>query len=213
MFKLIKFIIFILLVGIAIYFGQNLILEKIGRFIYEKDDLKPADVIVILAGEEEERVEYGVKLFKEGWARKDRIIMAGGPIVWKYSWASLMKQHAEHLGIQGRVIMLEDRSRSTEEDAQFTMEILLQHGFSSVLLVTSPYHSKRASRIFRKIMGKEIKVISAPVEKSWFSFDEWWKRRRDRAQVLNEYSKFVWLWIFGIQEYPYNNTQTQAEHI
>ena len=198
MFKCFKFLIMIIILTALIYFGHPFLLDKAGKLIYEKDDLKPADVIVILAGEDTERVEYGVYLFREEWAKKDRIIMAGGPLVWKHSWASLMKEHAEYLGIPGKDILLEDKSRTTEEDAKYTMDILKKYGYTSLILVTSPYHSRRASAIFQKIMGKEIKVISAPVENSWFKFSDWWKRRRDRSTVLNEYSKFLWLWIFGV---------------
>jgi len=200
MFKFFKVLVAFALISGLLYVGHGFILEKAGRYLYYKDEIKPADVIVVLAGEETERVEYGVKLFKEGWARKDRIILAGGPLVWKYTWASLMKEHAISLGAPKNAILLEDKSRTTEEDVRFTKEILNKHGYKSCILVTSPYHSRRATRIFRKIMGDKIIVISAPVEKSWFSFDEWWKRRRDRARVLDEYSKFIWLWIFGLKD-------------
>ncbi len=187
-------------IGIILYFSAGFILDKMGRYLYHKDELKPVDVIVILAGEETERVEYGVKLFKEGWARKDRIILAGGPVVWKYTWAALMREHAASLGMAKNAVLLEEKSRSTEEDALYTKEILKKHGYKTCIIVTSPYHSKRAHKIFTKVMGDKIKVISAPVEESWFKFDEWWKRRRDRSMVFNEYSKFAWLWFFGLKE-------------
>lgn len=190
---------FVIVLGI-LYAGHGFILEKAGWFIYYKDELQPADVIVILAGDETERVEYGAKLFKEGWARKDKVILAGGPLVWKYTWASLMKEHAIYLGIPKNAILLEDKSRTTEEDARFTKEILKKYGYKSCILVTSPYHTRRAAKIFKKTMGDEIKIISAPSDESWFKFDEWWKRKRDRAKVLDEYSKFIWLMIFGIKD-------------
>ena len=198
MFRCIKVIILLLILTALVFFGHPFLLDKAGKFVYKKDELKPADVIVILAGEEKERVEYGAYLFREEWAKKDRIIMAGGPLAWKYTWASLMKEHAEHLGIPGKDILLEDRSRNTEEDAKYTKDILQKYKYKSLILVTSPYHSKRAYTIFQKVMGKDIKIISAPVENSWFKFEDWWKRRRDRSMVLNEYSKFLWLWIFGV---------------
>jgi uncharacterized SAM-binding protein YcdF (DUF218 family) len=200
MFKLLKVLIAFALISVLLYVGHGFLFEKAGRYLYFKDELKPADVIVVLAGEETERVEYGVKLFKEGWARKDKMVLAGGPLVWKYTWASLMKEQAMYLGVPKNAILLEDKSRTTEEDARFTKEILNKYRYKSCILVTSPYHSRRATKIFRKIMGDKIIVISAPSEKSWFSFDEWWKRRRDRSTVLNEYSKFVWLWIFGVKD-------------
>ena len=199
MFKCIKLLIVALIFVALVYFGHPFLLDKAGRFIYKKDELKPADVIVVLAGEDNERVEYGAYLFRQKWARKNRIIMAGGPAVWIYSWASLMKEHAEYIGIQSKDILLEDQSRTTAEDAKYTKEILRKYGYRSIILVTSPYHSKRAFAIFQKVMGKDIYIISAPVENSWFKFEEWWKRRRDRSIVLNEYSKFLWLWIFGVE--------------
>lgn len=198
MYRLFKLFIVLILISALLYLGHGFLLEKAGRFLEYRDELKPADVIVVLAGEHTERVEHGAKLFKDGWARKDRLILAGGPIVWKYTWASLMKEQALYLGIPKSSVLIEDRSRSTEEDAIFTKEILNSHGYNSLILVTSSYHSRRAAKIFRTIMGGEIKVISAPCETNWLKFDKWWKRRMDRAKILDEYSKFLWLLLFGI---------------
>jgi len=200
MIRLLKCLFLLILVAGILLLTHSFVLTRAAEMLIKKDEIKPADVIVVLAGEQEERVRYGTKLLEDDWARKDRIIMAGGPLVWKYTWASLMKEQAESLGIPGKKILLEDKSRSTGEDALYTKEILQQNGFKSIILVTSPYHSKRASLIFERVMGREFKIISAPVDESWFSIDDWWKRRRDRAIVLNEFSRYIWLWIFGVQE-------------
>jgi uncharacterized SAM-binding protein YcdF (DUF218 family) len=195
--RLLKFLILLALLVVPLYLFHGFLLDKAAKYLYYKDEMKPADVIVILSGDETERVEYGVKLFKEGWARKDKMILSGGPAVWKHTWASLMQEHALYLGVPRKAIILEDKSRSTEENAQFTKVILKRYGYASFILVTSPYHSKRAFKIFKKIMGEEIKIISAPSEESWFRFDDWWKREKDRKAVLSEYSKFLQFWIFG----------------
>jgi uncharacterized SAM-binding protein YcdF (DUF218 family) len=199
MFRCIKFFILLLVFAGIVYLGRSFVLDKAGRYIYAKDELRPADVIVVLAGEEEERVEYGVKLFKEGWARKDRIIMTGGPVVGRHTAAGLMKEQAEEFGVPAKFILMADKSRSTEDDARYTGEILKDKGYTSILLVTSPYHSKRASMIFKETLPG-IRIISAPTDKSWLSLEEWWKRPRDRDMVLSEWSKFIKLWIFGVQK-------------
>ena len=195
--RLFKFLILLALIAVPLYLFHGFILSKAAKYLYYKDELKPADVIVILSGEETERLEYGVKLFKEGWARKDKIILTGGPVAWKHTYASLMQEHALYLGVSKKAILLEEKSTSTEENALFTKEILKRYGYSSLIIVTSPYHSKRAFKIFKKIMGGEIKIISAPSEESWFRFDDWWKRKKDRKAVLSEFSKFFQFWIFG----------------
>jgi uncharacterized SAM-binding protein YcdF (DUF218 family) len=108
-----------------------------------------------------------------------------------------MQEHALYLGVPKKAILLEDKSTSTEENALFTKQILKRYGYTSLILVTSPYHSKRAFKIFNKIMGGEIKIISAPSEESWFRFDDWWNRKRDRKAVFSEFFKFIQFWIFG----------------
>lgn len=195
--RCLKVVLFLCAVIILVFFGHSLLFDHMGKYIYEKDDLKPADVIVVLAGREGERVEYGVRLFKEEWARKDRIIMSGGPVVWNYTAAALMKQEAESLGVPGRNILLEDRSVTTAQGAEYMREMLHKHGYKSVILVTSPYQSKRAAVTFRKVLGSDVRVICAPVEDSWFEFRDWWKRPRERDIVLQEYAKFIRLWVFG----------------
>ena len=204
MLRCIKLLLVLLVLAGVVFFGHGIILDRAGKYLYEKDELKPVDVIVVLGGEEKERVEYGVKLFKEGWARKNRVIMTGGPVVGKHTYAGLMKEQAEELDVPGKFILLADRSRSTEQDAKYTGEILKRNGYKSIILVTSPYHSRRASIIFRKALPG-IRVICAPSDKSWLSFDEWWKRPRDRDRVLSEWSKFLKLWIFGVQKYEPDN--------
>lgn len=181
----------------GLYLGHGFLLEKAGDLLIRKDELKPADVIVVLGGEREERVIHGVKLFKDGWARKDRIIMTGGPAVWKYTWAGMMKEQAEALGVPGKNIIVQDVSRNTEEDAIYVRGLLAIRGYKSIILVTSPYHSKRASIIFGRVLGVDYKVINAPVPDSWLKFSQWWKRPRERDMVLNEFSKFIRLWLFG----------------
>jgi uncharacterized SAM-binding protein YcdF (DUF218 family) len=198
MFKCIKLLVALIVLSLLVFAGHSLLLDKAGRYLFKKDELKPADVIVVLAGEEKERIQYGVRLFKEGWSRKDRIVMSGGPAVGDRSSAALMKEYAAHLGVPAGDILTEERSRSTEENALYTKTLLDRKGYTSIILVTSPYHSKRASVIFRAILGRRWKIIDAPCEPSWFSFDGWWRKPRDRDTVLSEFSKFLRIWIFGV---------------
>ncbi len=201
MFKCIKLLVMMIILSVVVFATYETVLDEAGEYLYKKDQIKPADVIVVLGGEQTERVKFSSKLFKEGWARKDRVIMSGGPVVWKFTLAYLMKEHAKYLGVPARAIILEEKSESTEENAKYVKEILLKRGYKSIILVTSPYHSKRSYIIFQKVMGDEIEIISVPVpvEDSWLSLHGWWKKRLDRSRVLSEYAKFTWLWLFGVK--------------
>lgn len=166
------------------------LLTGLGQFLIVREELKPTDVIIVLAGEREERVEYGVWLYQQGYA--PQIIMAGGPVVWRVTAAQIMKEQAVFLGVPAEDILLEERSTTTEENAEFTKDLMIANEFKSALLVTSPYHSRRASRIFHRVFGQEMEIISVPVPNSRFSVDEWWKRDRDTRQVVSEYLKLIW---------------------
>jgi uncharacterized SAM-binding protein YcdF (DUF218 family) len=195
--SLLKLFILLAILALPLYLFHGFILDKAAKYLYCKDELKPADVIVVIPDSETGySVEYGVKLFKEGWAKKDRIILSGGVATWKYTWASLMKEQALSLGVPRNAILLEEKSASTKENAIFAKDVIKRHGYTSLILVTSAYHSKRANKIFEKIMGNEIKVLSAPSEENGFRFENWWKRERDRRTVLIEFFKFFWFWIF-----------------
>jgi uncharacterized SAM-binding protein YcdF (DUF218 family) len=196
--SLLKLLILLAILALPLYLFHGFILDRAAKYLYCKDELKPADVIVVIPDSETEySVDYGVKLFKEGWARKDRMILSGGNITWKYAWASLMQEQALSLGVPRNAILLEEKSTSTKENAVYTREIMKRHRYTSLILVTAAYHSKRAEKTFKKIMGSEVSVLSAPAEESKFRFEDWWKRERDRKAVLIEFFKFFWFRIFG----------------
>lgn len=194
--SLLKLLILLAILAIPLSLFHGFILDKVAKYLYCKDELKPADIIVVIPDSETRySVDYGVKLFKEGWAKKERIILSGGNIMWKYAWASLMQEQAVSLGVPRNAILLEEKSTSTKENAIYTREIMKRHRYTSLILVTAAYHSKRAGKTFRKIMGNEVSVLSAPAEESKFRFEDWWKRERDRKTVLIEYFKFFWFWL------------------
>lgn len=62
-------------------------------------------------------------------------------------------------GVPADVMLLEERSRNTAENARYSAEILQRRGLSSVLLVTSALHMKRARRHFE---AAGLRVLPAP---------------------------------------------------
>lgn len=172
-------------------------LQAAGDFLRVQDKLAKADAIIVLAGDDNgERVNQGVKLFKAGYA--DKILMSGGPLAWRLTAAEWMKKQAVAEGIPPPAIIVQDRSRSTIDDARFSLPLAAAQGWRSVILVTSPYHTRRAGNVFRKVFGDQhIKVIVQPAEPSAFSFDRWWTRYEDRGAVVWEYVSFVLYFFKG----------------
>ena len=181
-----------LILGLALLtvLSYRPLLTVLGQFLIVREELKPADVIIVLAGEREERVGYGVWLYQQGYAPK--IIMSGGPVVWRVTAAQIMKEQALFLGVPAEDILVEERSTTTEENAEFTKNLMVAEGFGSAILVTSPYHSRRASGIFHRVFGQGMEIMSVPVPNSRFNVDEWWTRDTDTRQLVSEYLKMIW---------------------
>ena len=173
------------------------ILNGLADRLVVSDRLEKADLILVLAGDGNgERVDEAVKLFKTGLASK--LLMSGGPMAWKLTYAEWMKKQAVASGVPAAAILIQDRSRSTLEDAKFSLPIVNASQIHSIILVTSPTHTRRAGRVFHKIFAPAgIKVIVHPVEKSEFNPNRWWTRHEDTALVVWEYVSAVLYFFKG----------------
>ena len=171
---------------------HRLWLEAIARFLIVDDELSPADAIVVLGGGGKERIEHGVKLYNSGYAA--RIIMTGMvhnlPGV-TTTWAGFAMQEAVALGVPEDVIIPEEQAIDTDENAEYVKEIMVDRGLKSAIVVSSPYHMRRARAIFRKVFKDQagISLQFSSVEDSSFQVQGWWKRKRDRSRVIWEYRR------------------------
>jgi len=167
------------------------LLPGIASFLVFKTNLQHADVIIILGGDSE-RVPYGVKLFKENYS--DKIIVTGPR-------AEMSKKAAIDSGVALKDVIPEDKSTTTYEDAQFSRDIMLQNNFTSAIVVSSPYHMRRASWLFGRVFKNDnVTLLYSPVDNSWFKIEKWWTNEREIQVVIDEYAKFVY-YIFYIIDY------------
>lgn len=167
-----------------------LLLQFIGDWLVVRDEPEDADAIVVLSGEKGERVKHAAKLFKLRYAGK--IILTGGPGQSGYPEANLMKTHAMSLGMDESAIITECRASSTYQNALYVKKIADDAGFKKIILVTSPYHSRRALMHFERRFGNDVKILSCPAVESRFNPVMWWKRQTDIELLSLEYISFVW---------------------
>ena len=113
-------------------------------------------------------------------------------MAWQLTSAEWMKKQAMALGVPARDILLEDKSGSTKENARFSLPIIKKHGVNSIILVTSPYHSRRAQWVFQKVFARSgVKIRSYPVQASKFKIQRWWTRHEDIQLVVLEYLSLI----------------------
>ena len=86
-------------------------------------------------------------------------------------------------------IIKEPKSKDTFENATYSVDIMHQHGWDTAIIVTTPYHTKRALILFSNL-EIDVSVISSnfPVETKWFHHIE---------NIIYEYIAFAWFKING----------------
>lgn len=168
------------------------ILLGIGNFLIVKDELRPADLIHVLGGDVE-RIDYGIELYKSGFGKK--ILFTGGrvelPLI-EATYSHLARAHAESKGVPAENILPdESAATSTFEEVLELQQILKSDSLlQTLLIVSSPYHLRRARWIFSKALNHRVQLQFTPVpfEKSRHK-QRWWTTELSLQAVVNEYLK------------------------
>jgi uncharacterized SAM-binding protein YcdF (DUF218 family) len=96
------------------------------------------------------RTRHAVELWRAGVA--PRIVFTGGVGDFPPSEASAAAAYAQSLGLPPKAAVLEEGSKSTEENARFAAKII---GSSArVVVVTDTYHVFRAERVFGRVFAE-----------------------------------------------------------
>ncbi|MBU2541447.1 MAG: YdcF family protein [Candidatus Omnitrophica bacterium] len=138
------------------------------------DAFQKADAIVVFAGGVgesgmagqgyQERVQHAVRLYRKGYA--NHLIFSSG-YTYIFHEPQVMKALAVSLGMPEGRIILEDKAKNTYENVLFTGEILERNDWKEILLISSPYHMRRVSLVFRK-NAPDTEVLYTPITKSLF---------------------------------------------
>ncbi len=182
---------------LLIFFSRNFLLDKIGSFLVVQDKLEKVDFIVVLGGEASgERIYEAARLYKEGFA--PYIIISGGPVGWRLSHAEVMLRQALFLQIPRNKILLQKKGFSTYDEAFYTKELILKNrqSFKSLIVVTSPPHTRRSKLVFQKVFKDlKVKIMVYPVQKSEFKKEKWWLDHENTQFVIDEYMSLIFYWF------------------
>jgi uncharacterized SAM-binding protein YcdF (DUF218 family)/glycosyltransferase involved in cell wall biosynthesis len=162
-----------------------------------------ADAIVVFAGGvgesgkagggTQERAERAIDLFKGGYA--SHLIFSTG-YIYSFPEAEQMGALAMQQGVPPEAIVLEPRATDTHQNVAFTDEILRARRWSSVLLVTSPYHMRRALLAWHKA-APDVRVTPTPPLKSQFYDHTRGATLEQVRAIAHEYLAIVGYWTRG----------------
>jgi len=166
-------------------------LNKIGEVLVYKGPIEPAEAIVVLSGSGTgNRVEAGVRLFKEG--RGKVIIMSGVEVYPGYFQHSLMKGYALKLNVpENKIIANEiEGENSTWGEAISNLDTLKQNKIKSFIVVTSAFHTNRVHSVYKDLiekLGYDFIFSVYAAEDPRVPIKNWWKVRTAKKQILVEY--------------------------
>jgi uncharacterized SAM-binding protein YcdF (DUF218 family) len=195
-FIIIALIVIILgIVGITVYLGPN----DLAHCDTHPSDTKPCQtaeaIVAVSGGDTAARTREAIKLYQNGWAPK--LIFSGaaadksGP-----SNAAVMKREAHAAGVPDSDILTEEYSETTKQNAEKTQSIFETNHITSVILVTSAYHQRRAGLEFAsRSHGVQVRNHPVASDKQWSSW--WWLTPTGWYLALSELVKIAIFYVGG----------------
>jgi uncharacterized SAM-binding protein YcdF (DUF218 family) len=201
LFKWLFFVVVVIYILLVYYHAP--LLMFLGRYLVVTHEPEKSDLIVCLAGGNIERGLSAADAFKRGLAPRifvGREELPDGYEVLKErglnypQTVDLMIMILTGLGVPRTAILVSDHPvKSTVDEAKAVRDIVKEKGYRSIIIITSPIHSRRAWLTFRKFLEDEgIRIFLLPASYSKFRPEEWWKERRFVREVIIEYEKLIY---------------------
>lgn len=184
----------ICVVGISMYLAPDGLSGCKPYPTKEQDCMSVDAIVAVSGGDTVARTDGAIELYKSGWA--PRLIFSGaaadksGP-----SNAEAMMRQALDEGVLAKDILLDETSETTKENADNSINIFEKNNIHSVILVTSPYHQRRAGLEFGKRAGMNVKIINHPLKEDsqwnewwWLSPSGWWLAGGELVKILAFYA-------------------------
>jgi len=186
----------LILMGVVAFRGA-------GRWLEREDPLAHADVIFVLSGGLPQRAVEGSKVFAMGYAPEVWLSRPDGPAdelaklgVHFSSEEDYNRQVLIHQGVPETAIhILSVPVVNTEEELEEVGSEMRSKGKTSIILVTSPQHTRRVWTIWQRIVGSSPRAMVRAAHDDPFDPDHWWRNTRDVFSVVRESLGLVNAWI------------------
>jgi uncharacterized SAM-binding protein YcdF (DUF218 family) len=183
--------------GAALLAGLTFLLSDAPARWLVLDDTLPAtaDAVLVMAGDPGyERTTTGARLILEGRARL--LILTGGEPGPGDSSKSL-RAWAVYRGVPEDRIRTEAVSQGTHSSLLAVRPILEAEKVKTLVLVSSPYHHRRAFLTAARVFGPKVRIFNHPAHPSAWTPRDWWKTSFSRQIVLSELGKLVYYTLRG----------------
>jgi uncharacterized SAM-binding protein YcdF (DUF218 family) len=123
----------------------------------------------------------------------------------------------ERAGVDAsRVQLLPDRVTNTHDEAEAAAAFARSHPIGRLLIVTSPYHTRRSLATFRRVFaaGGVAPEIGIATSLSGADPERWWRRQYDREYVAYEWAAVVYYGLrFGVPPLAWSERQMEGAEV
>jgi uncharacterized SAM-binding protein YcdF (DUF218 family) len=159
----------------------------VGWYLSPQGTLERVDAIVVVSGGDNNlRIEKGVQLYNEGWSKT--ILFSGAAAEGEVSNAKAMKRIAVKAGVPEENILIEEKSKTTLENAEMSAVVITEEGYKSIILVTSPYHQRRTYELFKKSLP-DVRIVNQSAQDEAWRKKGWWETNVGRFLTIGELGK------------------------
>lgn len=181
----------ILVVLLTILVGTSDVFSLLSKPLTVSNPLEQANVIIVLGGPwVEKKMDYAVHLYNLGYAKRI------------YSMMPFQSQYlTKKYGVTAQAIRFPSiPPLDTYAEACLSKAYLAENHYRKAILITRPFHMRRAQMTFRK---QGIEVYCAPVPK-WYDeatrtsgIERFLRRHNWTREVSREYIGIAYYWLRG----------------
>ena len=172
--------------------GVVFLLAAVGRFLVVDDPLEPADAIVVLAARES-RARGAAALYQRGLA--PRVVLAR--VSSRHDAQARVLRTA---GVPATAIAQLGRvTENTRDELQAEFEYAQAQGFRRIILVTSPYHTRRVALIWRNTARGRMPALVHATPYERFQPYLWWTSTTHLRYGLHELGGIVQVLLLALR--------------
>jgi uncharacterized SAM-binding protein YcdF (DUF218 family) len=179
----------------AVLFVVEIILARgLGAWLVAVDPLVTSDAIFVLDGKSPHRELEAAALFREGWA--PRVVVTrprsdfSEQVRREFGLDTEQENVARTLrraGVPDAAIVRLDRIvENTEQELQADFDYARAHGFRRVVLVSSPYHTRRMRIIWRTRFERDVAAVIRATRYEPVYPVRWWRSQHSLKDVTHE---------------------------
>lgn len=185
--------------------------RRVGHWLVREDLLAHADVILVLSGDVPLRAQEAAGIFQNGYAPEVWVSRPEGPAAEFQALGIPFIGEEEYnrkvlvrLGVpESAIHIFPDPIIDTEEEIEEAAREMRRTGKTSVIIVTSPPHTRRVRTLWNKLAGQNLRLIVRAASEDPFNADHWWRNTRDAYAVVREVLGLLNVWA-GLPVRPHS---------